>query len=108
MGVSRSLNGGYLSSQPSLGQHSGPRCGTALDKADRSAIARNANFISALTEKDKDKDKANRSAIECYVNSISALTEKDKDKDKDKKDKDKVITSLTACILNCKQPQELY
>ena len=84
MGVSRSLNGGYLSSQPSLGQHSGPRCGTALDKADRSAIARNANFISALTEKDKDKDKdkANRSAIECNVNSISALTEKYKDKDK--------------------------
>ena len=107
MGVSRSLNGGYLSSQPSLGQHSGPRCGTALDKADRSAIARNANFISALTEKDKDKDedkkykdKANGSAIECNVNSISALTEKDKDKDKDKKDKDKANRSAIECNVN--------
>ena len=45
VGVSRSLNGGYLSSQPSL--LASPRCAAALDKADRSAKARNANFISA-------------------------------------------------------------
>lgn len=45
VGVSRSLNGGYLSSQPSL--LASPRCAAALDKAERSAKARNANFISA-------------------------------------------------------------